>query len=202
MATSTAIFNPLRLRLPPSALPGEAGFLTLCQSNPDYRIERSATGEIEIMPPTGGETGHKNLQLLLALGNWAANDGTGVVFDSSTGFTLPNGATRSPDAAWVRRERLAALTAGQKKGFLPLAPDFVVELLSSTDNLRVLQTKMEEYRENGVQLGWLIDPEGRRVFVYTRPDAVQTLVSPALLSGDPVLPGFVLAIEPIWREGF
>ena len=202
MNPSTALLNPLRLRLPPAAALDDAGFYSLCRSNPDYRIERAANGEIEIMPPTGAETGHKNLDLTTDLNIWARTDGDGVAFDSSTGFTLPNGAIRSPDAAWVRRDRLAALSAEQKRGFLPLAPDFVIELLSPTDSLRVIQAKMEEYRENGVRLGWMICPDERCVLIYAEDESVQRLDDPESLAADPVLPGFRLDLGPIWAPGF
>src|SRR5258706_3564234 len=122
------------------------------------------------MPPAGGETGHKNILIATFLTNWALQDDTGVSVDSCTGFSLPNGATRSPDAAWVRRARLASLTSAQKKKFLPLCPDFIIELRSPSDNLKTVQEKMQEYIENGTQLGFLLDPQERRVYLY-RPGA-------------------------------
>lgn len=169
-----------------------------CQLNPDWRIERTAGGELIIMPPGGGETGIQNSQLNRLLGNWAEADGTGVVFDSSTGFTLPNGAKRSPDAAWLLRSRWEALTLEERRKFPPLCPDFVIELRSPTDTLAPLQDKMAEYITNGARLGWLIDPQERKVHVY-RPDAQAVcLENPQQLSGDPVLPGFVLDLAKIW----
>jgi Uma2 family endonuclease len=133
---------------------------------------------------------------------WAQVDGSGVTFDSSTGFELPSGAMRSPDVAWVRRTRLARLTAAQKERFLPLCPDFVVELLSPSDSLSMTQEKLEEYLANGAQLGWLIDPTPRRVYVYRPGAAVESLDNPMHLAGDPVLPGFALDLAPIWEPGF
>lgn len=193
--------HTFRLRWPPAA-EDEGVFLDLCRANPDYRIELNAKGEIEIMPPTGGRTGYQNSQLNRALGNWAEQTGGGVVFDSSTGFRLPSGATRSPDAAWVRRERLARLSPSEKSGFLPLTPDFVLELLSGSDSLKVVQGKMEEYRANGVRLGWLLDPEARRVYVY-RPDRpVEQFDGLDQIAGDPELQGFVLDLRRIWEPGF
>jgi Uma2 family endonuclease len=173
-----------------------------CQINRELRIERTKEGEIIIMPPTGGETGYQNLELLTALHRWSKLTKNGVAFDSSTGFILPNGAIRSPDAAWVRRERLASLTPNQKKQFLRLCPDFVVELRSPSDKLSVLQEKMEEYLENGAQLGWLIDPQEQRVYIYRPHQNVECLEDPADVSGDPLLPGFVLNLQEIWTPDF
>jgi Uma2 family endonuclease len=133
---------------------------------------------------------------------WAENDGSGIGFDSNGGFILPNGAMRSPDAAWVRRERLANLTAEQKQRFLPLCPDFVIELRSPSDPLSTIQAKMREYTENGARLGWLIDPEERKVHVYKPNEPVEVLGNPDKLSGEPALPGFVLGLKPIWEPGF
>jgi Uma2 family endonuclease len=177
-------------------------FFEFCQLNRDVRIERTAEGDLVIMPPTGGETGARNARLIAQVTQWAEQDGSGVVFDSSTGFDLPNGATRSPDVAWVKRSRLAELTPEQKQRFLPLCPDFIIELRSPSEPLSILQEKMEEYLANGAQLGWLIDPVERRVYLY-RPDApVERLDNPTRLSGDPVLPGFVLDLEAVWEPGF
>ncbi len=190
-----------RLRWPP-AVEEEGAFLDLCRANPDYRIELNANGEIEIMPPTGILAGHRNMKIARALDEWAEEEGSGVAFDSSTGFHLPDGANRSPDASWVRRERLAELTEGEKQGFAPMVPDFVVELLSPSDTLKGCQAKMEEYRANGVGLGWLIDPESRLVLVYRPGEPVQECAGLDSLSGDPELPGFRLELAPIWETGF
>lgn len=174
-------------------------FFEFCQKHPDLRIERTREGDLVIMPPTGGDTGHRNFSLIVYFGNWAEKDNSGLGFDSSTVFRLPNGADRSPDVAWVRRERWEALTAEQRKKFPPLCPDFVIELRSDTDRLRPLQEKMEEYIENGAQLGWLIDPLERKVWVYRPNSSVECLDHPATVSGEPELPGFVLPLDRIWR---
>ncbi len=192
---------PLVLQLRPAIDMSREEFFQFCQLNPDLRIERTAEGEIVIMAPAGGETGARNTKLTSQVDRWAEEDSSGVVFDSSTGFDLPNGATRSPDVAWVKRSRLAALTPEEKRKFLPLCPDFVIELRSPSDPLSILKDKMEEYRANGAQLGWLIDPVSRRIYVY-RPGAdVECLENPAEVAGDPVLPGFVLDLSPVWEPG-
>lgn len=171
-------------------------FYQLCQENPDIKLERTAEGKIIVMPPTGWGTGNRNIKLSARLENWTEQDNTGIAFDSSTGFTLPNGADRSPDAAWVRRERLQAINPDPDK-FLPLAPDFVVELMSANDTLEKTQAKMREYRDNGVRLGWLINPKGQRVEIYRQTREVEVLQSPTSLSGEDVLPGFVLDLQGI-----
>lgn len=173
-------------------------FFQLCQDNRDLKFERNANGELIIMPPTGGETGNRNGRLTQQLFNWTDVDGTGIAFDSSTGFKLPNGGDRSPDAAWIPLERWNALTAEQKRRFLPLCPDFVVELLSPSDSLTATQEKMREYLVNGSRLGWLIVRASRRVEIYRQSREVEVLESPISLSGEDVLPGFVLNLEPIW----
>jgi Uma2 family endonuclease len=177
-------------------------FFEFCQINGDLRIERTAEGDIIVMPPEGGETGARRSRLTTQAQVWADRDKTGIVFGSSTGFNLPNGATRSPDVAWVRRSRLAALTPEQKQRFLPLCPDFVIELRSPSDSLSDLQDKMQEYLANGAQLGWLIDPLERRVYVYRPNVDVERLENPAQLSGESVLSGFVLELGDIWEPGF
>ena len=174
----------------------------LCVANRELRIERTAEGDLIIMPPTGGETSWRNSKINFALVNWARHDDIGVVFDSSGGFILPNGAMRSPDAAWVRRSRLEKLTPEQKRKFIPLCPDFVVELRSPTDSLRALQAKMQEYITNGAALGWLIDPIARRVSIYRPDKSVETQQQPATITGDPVLPGFVFDVAMVWKAGF
>lgn len=155
-----------------------------------------------MMSPAGGEIGNRNALLTMMLGNWTRQNGEGIAFDSSTGFILPNGATLSPDVAWVRRSRLAQLTPAQKQKFLPLCPDFVAELRSPTDRLVDLQAKMEEYRQNGARLGWLIDPIERQVFVYRPQQEIVHLQEPACIVGDPELPGFTLELQEIWKPGF
>ena len=136
------------------------------------------------------------------MGNWTKRDGAGVVFDSSGGFVLPNGAMRAPDVAWVRRSRLAELTPEQKKKFLPLCPDFAIELRSPSDRLEDLQDKMQEYIDNGLRLGWLIDPEERRVHIYLPESPVEILEHPSQISGGSILPEFVLNLQEIWEVNF
>jgi Uma2 family endonuclease len=176
-------------------------FRKVCRDNPDWRVELAAGGDIVIMPPTGGETGARSLKVAQQLGAWAEAEGSGVAFDSSTGFVLPNGAIRSPDLSWVLRARLARLTRAQKRTFLPFCPDFVVELRSPTDPLRGLQAKMREYVSNGALLGWLIDPQTRTAYVYRPRTSVVRLRRPARLSDQRVLPGFVLDLTSIWNPG-
>ncbi len=173
-------------------------FFQLCQANRDLRFERTATGELIIMPPVGGESSNRNGKLNQQLFNWSDTDGTGICFDSSGGFKLPNGADRSPDAAWVKLDRWNALTPEQQTRFLPLCPDFVIELLSPSDNLKATQKKMEEYQENGVRLGWLINRKLRQVEIYRIGQEVEVLDNRVNLSGEDILPGFVLNLLPIW----
>jgi len=191
--------EPVHLRLPPAVQMDDEQFFAFCQANAGYRIERNADGEIAIMPPTGGETGRRNSDLVTDLNIWARRDGTGVVFDSSTGFRLPNGATRSPDASWISRERLALIAAVDKQRFLPLAPDFVLELASPSDDVDALDQKMQEYRANGVRLGWLLIPAKPNIRVY-RPNALPiTLDAPIEIDGGDVLSGLRLDLRPIWQ---
>lgn len=186
----------LTFKLYPTIELTDEQFFQICQNNRDLRLERTADGELVIIPPTGWETGNRNSRLTQRLGNWADADGTGLAFDSSTGFKLPNGADRSPDASWVSRERLAVLNPDPSK-FLPMAPDFVVELRSATDSLKKLQQKMHEYINNGVRLAWLIDHQNQRVEIYRSGQEVEILQSPTSLSGEDVLPGFVLDLAQI-----
>lgn len=175
-------------------------FYRFCQANDRWQLELSKEGDLIIMMPAGGETGRRNARLNKWLAVWADEDGTGEYFDSNTGFILPNGAERAPDAVWLRKERWAGLSKNQREKFIPLCPDFVVELRSRTDRLKPLQAKMEEYIENGAQLGWLIDPYKRRVYVY-RPNApMERFDQPESVSGDPVLPGFVLPVAGLWQD--
>jgi Uma2 family endonuclease len=174
-------------------------FDLLAAANRDLRLERTAAGELIVNPPTGGETGKRNLSISTQLGKWfETHEDLGEAFDSSTGFRLPNGADRSPDASWVSRERWEALTPQQRKGFIPLCPDFVIELRSESDSLPKLQAKMREYIDNGARLGWLIDPQNRRVEIYRPQREVEVLENPTELSGEEVLPGFVLNLRRVW----
>lgn len=173
-------------------------FFDFCRENPDMRIERSAQGDVSIMTPTGGETGRRNGEITAQLVYWSKQDGTGIVFDSSTEFWLPNGAARSPDASWICRDRWDALSQKDREKFPPLAPDFVIELRSPSDRVVELQEKMREYADNGVRLGWLIDPTTRQVEIYRPGQPSVAVANSATLSGDPELPGFVLDLTPIW----
>jgi Uma2 family endonuclease len=174
-------------------------FFDLCQKNRDFKFERTASRVLVIMSPTGGETSNRNIELSYQLQAWSRQNQLGKAFDSSGGFKLPNGADRSPDASWVQRERWDSLSLEQREKFLPLCPDFVVELRSASDRLKSLQDKMQEYRENGAKLGWLIDPQNKRVEI-SRPDQeeVEIIENPTTLSGENVLPGFILDLTVIW----
>ena len=173
-------------------------FFQLCQQNELVQFERNADGTLVLMPLVGGTTSIRNASLTAQLGMWNRDDKLGIGFDSSTGFTLPNGAVRSPDASWLKRDRWDALTQEQKERFAPVCPDFVVELRSNTDCLKRLQEKMREYRANGARLGWLIDLGTQKVEIYRPNQDVEVLESPATLSGESVLPGFILNLDSIW----
>jgi Uma2 family endonuclease len=172
-------------------------YFQMCQKNRDLKFERTAQGILLIMPPTGGETSNRNGRLNQQLFNWSDSNELGIAFDSNGGFRLPNGADRSPDAAWVKMERWNALTPEQREKFLPLCPDFVVELRSPSDSLTELREKMQEYIENGARLGWLIDRKNKRVEIYRPNQEVEILENPATLSGEDVLPNFVLDLNAI-----
>jgi Uma2 family endonuclease len=173
-------------------------FFQLCQNNRELRFERTANGDLIIMPPTGGETGNRNGRLNQQLFNWTDVDGTGIAFDSSTCFKLPNGADRSPDASWIKLERWNALSDEEKQKFPPICPDFVIELLSPSDSLKTTQEKMQEYIDNGVRLGLLINRKSRQVEIYRPGKEVAVLESPVTVSGEDVLKGFVLNLGMIW----
>lgn len=190
---------PFLVRLDPVIKLSEGQFAEFCTMNDDLRIELTAEGVIEIMPPAFGNTSRKNNLIGIHLGNWALQDGNGVSFDSSGGFTLPNRAVRSPDASWVSNARYNLLSPEEKNSFTPLCPDFVVELRSSSDRLSVLQAKMDEYIANGARLGWLLDPLERQAHIY-RPNAQpEILDNSESISADPELPGFTLDLKPIWE---
>jgi len=172
-------------------------FFEFCQANDGLDIERSANGDLIIGPPSGGETGRRRAEVVGQCGTWSHCDESGVAF-THAGFWLPNGAERSPDVSWVRRERWEALTAEERKKFPPLAPDFVIELQSESDRLLHLQAKMQEYVDNGVRLGWLIDPSTRRVEIYRPGRPPDLLDQPSSIDGDPELPGFILDLTPVW----
>jgi Uma2 family endonuclease len=194
----TTEIMPIVLQMQPAIAMTDDQFFEFCQLNRDFRIERHASGELVIMAPTGTETDERNFDVIVQLGIWTKQDGTGVGFGSSGGFTLPNGAVKSPDAAWIKRTRWEAIPAEQRKKFAPICPEFVIELRSESDNLKVLQAKMQEYIDNGTQLGWLIDRKQRKVFIYRPQVAVEELNNPDTLSGESLLPGFVLNLSQVW----
>ncbi|MBJ7898961.1 MAG: Uma2 family endonuclease [Cyanobacteria bacterium RI_101] len=189
---------PLTIDLPSTAPMTEEQFYEFCLANRDLRIERAANGEVIVMPPAFSDTGNRNFNIAVQLGSWAERDGTGLGFDSSAGFTLPNGATRSSDAAWIKLERWHRLTEHQKASFAPICPDFVIELRSASDSVSSLQKKMEEYITNGAVLGWLIDRQNRQVYLYRPHRQPEILNAPEVVSGAPELPGFELVMAKIW----
>ncbi len=189
---------PLTVNLPTIEPMTHEQFYEFCQVNQDLRIERTATGKVIIMPPAFSDTGNRNFNIAAQLWNWTEQDGTGIGFDSSTGFTLPNGATRSPDASWIKLARWNTLTEEQKASFAPICPDFVIELRSSSDTLSSLQAKMQEYIDNGALLGLLIDRKSREVYIYRPNQKPGILDAPESVSAAPELPGFVLRMGKIW----
>ena len=190
---------PIVLKLSPVIEMMDERFADFCGLNSDLRMERTSSGELEIMAPAFSETGNRQSKITTHLETWTSLDGTGMAFGPSAGFTLPNGAIRAPDASWILKSRLAALSHDQRSGFFNICPDFVIELRSETDRLSVLRAKMQEYIANGARLGWLIDPFDRRMYTY-RPDrAIETLENPASVSANPILPGFTLNLSEIWE---
>lgn len=202
MTHQNSPLNSLVLHWPPSIALMNDQFFDFCQVNKELRIELTAQGDCEIMAPTGGSTSWRNSRMITQLSVWADLDGSGVVFDSSGGFVLPNGAIRSPDVSWVKRTRLLTLTEKQKQRFLPLCPDFVIELRSPSDSMKNLQDKMQEYSENGASLGWLIDPEDQQVLVFQPKTAILRLDKPQFLLADNLLTGFSLDMQKLWNVGF
>lgn len=190
--------RPLTLRLDPAVHLSDDQLLEICRLNRDLRIERTSRGDLVMMAPAGGGSGERNAEIVFQLRKWAKEDGTGIAFDSSAGFILPNRAMRAPDAAWVRRSRLTGLSRQDKEKFLPLCPDFVVELRSVTDRLETQREKLREYIENGASLGWLIDPVMRKLHVYRPGQVPEILSEPRSIAADPVLSGFHLQLEEIW----
>lgn len=188
------VLTPLKLNLNSVHLTDEQ-FYQLCQNNRELNFERNPKGELIIMPPVGGESGNRESELNTDLGIWNRQTRLGYTFSSSTVFKLPNGADRSPDAAWIRRERWEALTPEQRRKFPPIAPDFVIELRSETDNLSTLQEKMQEYLDAGVRLGWLINPQQQQVEIYRLGQEVEVRNLPTELLGEDVLPGFSLRLD-------
>ena len=195
--TQTDKFIPPELiALRPPITPEQ--FEELCSEYTDLRLELTSTGELIVMPPTASETGLHNADLTYQLMAWTKKDRSGVCFDSSAGFTLANGAIRSPDGSWVKRKRWDSLTEEEKQSFAPICPEFIVELRSDSDRLNELRNKMLEWIENGVSLGWLIDPYKRKVYVYRPNEEVIILENPETVSGDPLLPGFTLNLTELW----
>ncbi len=192
MIASPSVKIPTSLRL------SDEQFLQFVKANADLRMERTAQGELIVMSPTGSEGGSRNFEVNVDLGAWNRQARLGIAFDSSTGFRLPNGAIRSPDSSWIANARWAALTPEQRKGFAPICPDFAMELASETDNAEDLRHKMQEYLENGCRLGWLIDPRSQQIEIYRLGKAVEVLYSPQSLSGEDVLPGFVLSLGKLF----
>jgi Uma2 family endonuclease len=188
---------PVKIQLHPVIKMTDQQFFAFCQLNQDVLIERNATGELMFMPPTGSESEQRNFSIIGQLWLWTKQDGTGVGFGSSGRFTLPNGAVRSPDAAWISKTRWEQIDLELRKKFAPMCPDFVVELRSETDNLAVLQEKMREYIDNGTKLGWLIDPQEQKVYIYRPHNDVEELDRPSSLSGEKVLSGFILELQDL-----
>ena len=193
------VLEPLLLDLSTLHLTDEQ-FYQVCLANPEQRLELTSTGVLIIMSPMGGESGSYELELGTDLTIWNRRTELGKVFSSSTVFRLPWGGQRSPDAAWVERSRWEALTPEQRRKFPPIAPDFLIELRSATDSLDKLEAKMVEYRENGVRLGLLINPQDQQAEIYRLGQDVEVLQSPATVSGEEVLPGFVLDLTRIWSS--
>lgn len=173
-------------------------FEQFCRHNPDVQIELTKEGELIIMPPTGGQTGIRNFSLIVEFGKWVEKDKSGVAFDSSTVFNLPNGAKRSPDLAWIKKERWEKLTAEDREKFPPICPDFVVELRSPSDSMKNLHNKMREYIENGASLGWLIDPQEKKIYIYRQAGETEILENPQIIGGESLLENFELNLEKIW----
>lgn len=192
--------HPFTLQIHPVVQMDDDQLFEFCRRNRDLRVERTPQGDLILRSPVSSESGRINAQLTRLVGNWAEEDGSGIVFDSSSGFTLPNRAMRAPDVAWIQRERWQALTPAERQRFAPICPDFVIELRSPSDALKLLQEKMQEYIDHGARLGWLIDPQSRRVYLYRPTVEVEVLQDPERLSGDPVLSGFTLELQQIWRS--
>ena len=190
--------TPLTVCFPPVARLTDEEFYQFCQANPELRIEQNANGEIIVMSPAFSDTGNRNFNLVGQFARWVEADGTGIGFDSSAGFTLPNGARRAPDLSWIQCDRWDELTPEQQASFAPICPDFVIELRSASDSLASLQAKLQEYIDNGASLGWLIDRKHRTVHRYRPSQTPEILENPETVSGDPELPGFVLSLKQIW----
>jgi Uma2 family endonuclease len=197
-----SILPPGRMEFIPQKSMDEDEFFELCQRVDPLRLERDPNGRIIVMPPAGSYSSNRSVQIASQLQRWSKKTNRGIVFDSSGGFTLPNGATRAPDAAWVASHRLETLSQEEKEKFLPLAPDFAAEVRSQNDARSNLEAEMEEYVENGTRLGWLIDPYEKTVTVYQEDGSTEELDRPSTLSGEPVLPGFECTLECIWDPSY
>ncbi|MEY3329755.1 MAG: hypothetical protein RLZZ115_2638 [Cyanobacteriota bacterium] len=199
--TQANFLQPLAVNILPSLILSitHENFVQLAQINRDLQLERTATGELIVMPPTGSETGNRNLDIAGQLWLWNRQNQLGIAFDSSTGFHLPNGADRSPDASWIRQERWDLLTQEEREIFAPICPDFVLELRSKNDAIEKLQAKMIEYIENGASLGWLIDRKNKTVEIYRQNQDIELLNHPLILSGEDILPGFMLNLTEVWN---
>lgn len=196
MTTLTAT----KFHLGPEMIFSREQFYSLCKTNPDLKLERNSDGKLIVMAPTGGETGYRNSELNADLVIWNRQEKAGVVCDSSTGFSLLNGGDRSPDVSWIPLEKWDSLTPEQRRGFLPLCPDFVIELLSPSDTWKLGMEKMEEYQKNGCRLGWLLDPKHKRVGIYRGDRPVEILEAPEKLFGEDVLVGFELDVKFLWQS--
>ena len=192
------VVDPIELHTPHELEFDDEKFFQFCQANDALQIERAANGDIIIMSPEAASSGHGSFKLIHHFGNWEEDHPIGKFFGSSAGFILPNGAMRSPDIAWITNERLQTISDRDWNRFLPLCPDFVLELRSPSDRLRRLQEKMAEYIANGARLGWLLDPVEKDVHIYRPNVAPEILNRPTEVSADPVLPGFRLPVEKVW----
>ena len=197
--TPPAAPAPIALRVPADVRlkVDPEGFAALCAANRDLRLERKSDGGLIAMVPVSSDGGERNAELIMQLAAWNKATGRGRVYDSSAGFTLPDGAILSPDASWIRGGRWEALSPEERRGFARIVPDFVAELRSSSDALKDVRAKMVEYLSHGVRLGWLIDPFTQTVEVYRPSREAETLAAPASLSGEDVLPGLVLDLKGI-----
>ncbi|MFB6098022.1 MAG: Uma2 family endonuclease [Salinibacter sp.] len=197
-----SIFPPGRMEFIPEKSMDEDEFFELCQRVDPLQLERDPNGTIIVMPPAGSYSSNRSVQIASQLQRWSEETNRGIVFDSSGGFTLPNGAIRAPDAAWVASHRLKPLSRDEKEKFLPLAPDFAAEVRSQNDARSDLEVKMEEYVDNGTRLGWLIDPYEETVTVFRKDGSTEEFDKPATLLGEPVLPGFECNLERIWEPTY
>lgn len=200
-ATTTAprTFPGIAIKMPNGGMSDEQ-FYQFCVLNPELRIERTADKLIVLMPPTNSDTGNRNAELLVDIGTWNRKKKLGKIFDSSSGFKLPNGADISPDVAWITNDRWEAIPENQKQRFAPIAPDFVAEIRSGDQNLNYLKGKMTEYIECGCRLAWLIDPNNRKTWVYFANGDIQTIPFDTALGGGDVMPGFEVRLADIFDQ--